>query len=253
MRSFVKALTFAILALSTAARADDSGTAAPSFYIVTGVGYSVYKSALVQSNDTGVTTGYGFGCYAGKDHEIGLKLVREQSAFHFALNGSKVAVSWQDILLTYRLGLFHAGLAISSSAWKIAAPRDSDGDGQLDNGSTAVAQDLLDITTTGYGANTGFAMALSKKGGIYADATFVTTGTVQEKVVKDAAGTPRLGRVITVGPRTDLDVGGSLQLFRWLEARAGFKARSYLLSIDAKASKESLNTTYAGLVVGFGF
>jgi hypothetical protein len=238
---------------ATNAKADEADAWAPTFYVEADGGYSVYKSALVQSNDTGVTVGYGFGAYAGKSHDLGLALKREQSAFSFALNNSKLAVSWQDFLLTYRLGYFHAGVTISSSAWQVSAPPDTDGDGQLDTGTAAVAQDLLDITTTGYGGTVGFQGTLGKKSSVFTDVTFVTTGAVQEKVVKDAAGSARLDRVITLGPRMDVDLGGTLKLWKWLDLKAGFKYRTYSLTIDGTASKESLNTTYGGLVADFGF
>ncbi len=254
MRNFpYKAVALAALSLSGAARADDLDSQTPTFYAAVDGGYSVYKSTLVQSNDTGVTVGYGFGCYAGKGHELGMGFKREQSTFSFALNKSSLAVSWQDVLVSYRLGPFHAGLAISSSAWQVKAPPDTDGDGQLDSGTAAVAQDLMNITTTGYGGNTGFQLAINKRSTVFADGTFVTTSNVQEKTVKNAAGAPRLDRVITLGPRMDLNVGGTFRLLKWLDLRAGFKYRTYSVTIDGTAYKENLNTTYAGLVGTMGF
>lgn len=204
----------------------------------------------MQSNDTGVTVGYGFGVFAGKGKELSLELLREQTTIAFDLNKSAVGVSWQDVILSYRLGFFRLGVTISSSAWKVSAPPDTDGDGVLDNGATVVAQDLLDVTTTGYGGNAGFQTAINKRSTIYVNATYVTSPNIQEKVVKDPTATPILDRVIAVGPRMDVDIGGTIKLLKWLDLRAGFKYRTYQLTIDGTTSAEGLNTTYAGLTAG---
>lgn len=238
------------LLLATPAFADDAGL--PSFFVEATGGYSVYKSALVQSNDTAVTVGYGFGVNGGKAKEIGMVFRRERSAFAFTLNESKLALQWQDVILKYRLGPFHMGAVVSESSWVASAPPDADGDDILDTGTDA--QDLLALRTFGYGGNTGLSLSVHKRALVFADVSYVTSGETMEAVVEDAAGAPILGRVITMGPRLDADFGGNIKLTRKsVDAKVGFRYRTFLPSIDGVAYQEQMTTTYVGVAYNLEF
>ena len=241
------ALALALASGATAphAFADDQDTTVPTVALNVGGGYSIYKSAMVASNDTGTTVSYGVAAYGGHDHQIGMLLRREQSSLAFTLNKSTIAVGWQDFIVRYRLGSFYLGAVVNSSHWLVTRPPDADGDGKPDDGVDP--GDFLDITTSGYGANTGFLMGLSKRASIYSDLTYATTGAIQEKTVLDAAGAPLLDRTIAVGARLDIDVGGSLQVLKWLDVQTGFKMRTYQVTVGTDTFKEQLNTTYVGL------
>lgn len=246
---FITALWAAFALAGRAHAQNDAKEGYPAFFVQASGGYSVYKSALVQSNDTSTTTAYGFGIYGGENHVLGMMLNRESSKFTFALNKSSLEVAWQDVHLRYRLGPVHFGILVSSSNWIAKAPPDSDGDGKLDQ--DADAKDLINIATTGYGGNAGFAIPVGKRSSIYSDVTFVTTGFVQQKAPAEGDPTPPPS---ALGPRMDIEIGGSLALTKnVLSGTCGFKYRTYNVTVDSKAYKEQLNTTYVGILAGWNF
>jgi hypothetical protein len=222
----------------------------PTLLVTAYGGYSVYKSELVQSNDTSTTVGYGVGVYAGSDRNVGILLRNEQSAFAFALNKSTIALSTQDTLVRYRFGPVYASAVLASSTWLISAPPDADADGLLDQNADAAP--FLDVVASGYGGNLGTSIPVGRRGDVYVDVTFSTAGKIQQHPVEDAAGV-QADKEIAVGPRTDIDLGGAIGLTKAISALAGFKMRSYSLTVDSVSAKEQLNTTYLGLMAGWTF
>jgi hypothetical protein len=243
------AAALACYGMGGTARAEDEE--APTFFLQATGGYSVYKSEMVQSNDTSTTVGYGFGVYAGTQRNVGMMLRREQSAFSFALNNSTIALEWQDVHLRYRWGPVSIGGVVSSSSWQVTAPPDADGDGFLDQDTEAV--DYLDITTTGYGLNVATTVPVGKRGRLTVDATYVTTSDVQAAEIKDDAG-ETVERTAALGPRMDTDFGGAVELSKgWLYGLMGFRYRTYQIIVDDTAYAEAHNSTYVGFQAGWTF
>lgn len=239
-----------LLAAGAAHAASDDE--APSVYLDVKAGYSIYKSEMVQSNDTGVTIDYGFGVWAGQSHSVGMSLNREQSTFAFDLNGSAIGLSWQDIHGSVRFGMFKLGIVVSSSStWIVSAPLDADGDGVLDPAGDA--EDYLNITTTGLGGNFGLNIPVNKRSELIADVNYITTQAVQEKSLEDASGTLTEKESVALGPRLDLDLGASLSFARWFDLLGGFKYRTYKMIVDGTTYTEQLNTTYIGVLFSSSF
>jgi hypothetical protein len=228
-------LALAASAVAASARAADSGT--PSLFFNASGGYSVYKSDLVASNDTSTTVGYGFGVWAGSDHELGMALEREQTTVAFKLNHASIAVGWQDAALRYRLGPFYAGLLFTSSSWLAKAPA----------AAGAAATDLVDVTTSGYGGEFGFAIPAGKKGAVHVATSYAQAVPARQ----NAADVSSPAHTTTVGPRTDFDLGGALNLVKSIDLTCGFKYRTYKVTVDSTAHPELLNTTYVGIEAGW--
>lgn len=228
----------------------------PTFAAHASGGYSVYKSEMVQSNDTSTTMAYGFGVYAGAGRNVGFLLNRESSTFTFALNDAKLALDWQDIHVRYRFGPIYMGLVIAESHWLVSAPPDADGDDLLDQGADPV--ELLNISSSSYGVNVGGRFPVAKRGEAYMDLTYAAAGVVKETATDPvealANGDAIPGtRTLGVGPRMEMDLGGSIEITRWLDVICGFKYRAYSVTIDGKTYKELMNTTYVGLNAGWTF
>lgn len=250
------ALALAALLSSAAGHAADIDSQTPTFFVNATGGYSVYKSKMVQSNDTSTTVAYGFGVYAGSDRNIGFLLNREASTFAFELNSASIGVEWQDIHVRYRYGPVYMGALITTSTWAVQAPPDADADGLLDADTEAV--EYLNMTSSGYGANVGARIPAGKRGEAYVDITYAAAGAIRETAsdpdVAEAAGAAVPGtRVLGIGPRMDLDLGGSIGMTKWLKGLCGFKYRTYQLSVDSVTFAELHTTTYMGLGAGWDF
>lgn len=253
LRIFFKLALLALACTGVASRALADGTdqQTPTFFVNATGGYSVYKSELVQSNDTSTTTSYGLGIWAGTQRNVGMALKRESSTFAFALNEAKLALDWQDTHVRYRFGPVYLGVMLSTSTWVVSAPPDADADGTLD--PDADPEDYLDFASSGYGLNAGTTVPIGKRSFAYVDLSYAAAGTVRQKAIEDAAGT-LTEKEIELGPRTDIDIGGSIAVTKSvLDALVGFKQRSYNVSVDGTAYKEQLNTTYVGFSAGWQF
>ncbi len=254
-RSLIAALVTLWSLWSASALAESIDQQTPTFFVNATGGYSIYKSEMVESNDTSTTTSYGLGVWAGSQRNVGMMLKKESSSFSFALNESKLALDWQDTHIRYRFGPVYLGFMLTTSSWLVSAPPDADADGSLDQ--DADPEDYLDIMSTGYGLNTGTMIPIGKRSFAYVDVSYSASGTVREKVITPVTG-PNAGvpteKVITLGPRMDLDLGGSIGLTKnVLDALVGFKYRTYNITVDGTAYKEQLNTTYVGVSAGWQF
>ena len=242
-------------ASSCTALATEADQYAPSLYLNVGAGYSIYKSKMVQGNDTASTVNFGFGVFGGADHSIGMILERETSKVAFELNSSSIGLASQDLHLRWGLGPFHSGVIVSSSTWEAKAPPDADGDGVLD--PTGTAEDFISIMTTGYGANLGVMILVGKGSSVALDYTFVNSGFVQSKAFDPATTTNANtlnARTVSMGSRSDINLCGSLGLTRnMVDAIAGFKLRTYNITVDDTAYAEEMNTTYLGMRLNFSF
>lgn len=254
-RSHVAAILFAGALASSPGLADGVDQQTPTFFVNASGGYSVYKSEMVQSNDTSTTTSYGLGIWAGSQRNVGMMIKKETSAFAFALNDSKLALDWLDTHIRYRFGPVYLGVVLATSTWLVSAPPDADGDGTLD--ANTDPEDFLDVATSGYGLNAGTVIPIGKSSNAYIDVTYAASSTVREKPITPTtganAGTP-VEKTITMGPRMELDLGGSIALTKnVIDGLVGFKYRTYSLTVDGTAYKEQLNTTYVGISAGWQF
>lgn len=221
-------------------------------------GLSTYKSKMLQSNDTGTTIGYGLALHAGDERGMSMGLEREQSTFPFALNNASLALETQDVDLVYRWGPVYAGMMFSQASWYAKAPADANADRLLDQNSTA--EEYLDILAPGYGARTGLRVAFSRRGAAFIDVRYATASKVQQATPKDPStggitGTsPALGRQVTVGPRMMVDFGASLPITRdLLSFIAGYRYRTYSLTIESESFAELHTSTYIGMALDFVF
>jgi len=238
--------------LAQFAKANDQNT--PSFFFNVGGGYSIYKSEMVQSNDTSTSVNYGFGVYGGSDKSVGMLLQREQGTYTFALNGSSIITSHQDVHLRYRYSSFYAGLVINSSQIEVSAPPDTNGDGFLDQ--NIAAQEYMKVSNTGMGINLGANISVTRTAAVYIDVSSVTTSLVQQSYIEneETAAEGFTEAEITIGPRMDIDLGGSIAITKnWLSMTFGFKQRTMTLTVDNSPFNEQINTTYLGLRAGWSF
>lgn len=229
---------------------DDLDKQTPTLWLSIDGGYSIYKSELVASNDTSTTIGYGFGVYGGQNRNLGLFVHREMSTFDFKLVQSGITMSWQDTVLRYRFGLFYAGLVLSQTDWLVNVPPFDD--------SGVIAgdeQEFFEIQGSGYGANFGFDLPLSKDSQFYIDTIYSSAPTVQLKARgADVPSDVAAPEAVLLGSRMTIDIGASLGLTRsLLDGMAGFKYRTYNISVDGTSYAEQHHTTYVGLRCNWTF
>lgn len=221
-------------------------------------GLTTYKSQMLQSNDTGLTIGYGIEVSTGGESGMAMGLERETSSIAFALNGSTLALQVQDVDFTYRWGALYLGLLFGSSSWNAKAPPDGNADKLLDQNETA--QEYLDIMTTGYGIKTGLLVPIGRRSTLSMDLRYAMTSTVQQTIPEETStggitGTsPALGRVVTLGPRMAIDLGASFPLTRdVLSLMTGYRYRTYSVTVESTSFSELHTSTYLGLVAGWDF
>lgn len=252
IRLFSGALAATGLLLALPAFADNRDT--PSFYINAGGGYTVYKSEMVQSNDTSTTVSYGFGVYGGQERQVGMSFQREQGSYAFPLNGASIVSQSEDMHLRYRYGPVYLGILVNNSQLTVSAPPDSDDDGFLDQNTDA--EEYMKVMSTGMGGNLGAAIPIGKSSSVYLDVSSVTTGLVQQSYIENADTTANgfTEKEISLGPRTDIDIGGSIGLVRnWLDMSFGFKQRTLGVSVDGEAFSEAITNTYISFRAGWQF
>lgn len=220
----------------------------PYFFAQATGGYAVYKSTLVQSNETSSSIGYGFGGYAGDRRNVGFALMRDQGSFAFELNNSTIAYQLQDMHLRYRYQLVYAGVVIAQSQWKIDAPPDLDNDTRPDPDATAAP--VMEAMGTGYGVNTGLDFAFWRRNIFALDVTYITAQTVMAKAVPDLTtgdSSTLIEREVELGSRIDLDVGVRFEISRKFYGMAGFRYRTASLGSDGVSANEVVSATYVGL------
>ena len=222
------------------------------------LGLTTYKSKMLQSNDTGFTLGYGFGVSSGGEHGMSMNLEREQSTIAFQLNNGSLALETQDVDLTYRWGPDYLGAIFANTSWYAKSPPDADANSYLDQ--DAVAQDYLDVLATGYGARTGLIIPMARRNSLYLDVRYATSSKVQQTIPEETStagisGTsPALGRKVGLGARMSIDLGASLALTRdILSLIAGYRYRTYAVTIESNTFSELHTSTYIGLQAGWTF
>lgn len=232
----------------------DNDRAAPTFYLNMGGGYTVYKSEMVQSNDTSTTVFYGFGVYGGSNKSVGMAVQREQGTYTFALNGASITSMIQDVHLRWRYGPVYLGAVLNTSQLEVSAPPDTNGDGLLDQDTDV--EEYMKVLNTGMGANVGAHMPIGRNAYVYVDVSSVTTSLVQQSYIENSETLANgfTEREIAIGPRTDIDLGGSIALTKnWLDLNFGFKQRTMGITVDSESFAETMTNTYLGLRAGWTF
>lgn len=215
-------------------------------------GYSVYKSEMVQSNDTALTFGYGVEVFTGRDHQFGIGVHRESSKMAFSLNRSMVSIDTDIFRLSYAFGPFFIGPLFNYSFWDVEAPPDLDANDFLDQNTDS--EPYVKASGQGLGLHGGVNFALGKKMKLYLKVAGTSTiGALQETPSETSqagvSGTsPSASRKFSIGTRTDGDIGALFLLTReTLQFLFGFKTTSYQLELESRSFKETQNTTYVGL------
>lgn len=221
-------------------------------------GYSVYKSEMVQSNDTAFTVGYGFEFFAGRERDWGMGLNREAAQLAFALNSAKIAINADIFKITYSLGPVWFGPLFNYTLWDVAAPPDLDANEFIDQNTAS--EPYLTASSQGVGFHGGVDFYLGKKTLVSLKlAQTSTLSTLQQTPVETSqagiTGTsPTTARLLTIGPRTDMDLGAMILLSRdVLHLLFGFKATTYQIGLENATFAETHNTTYLGFVGTWNF
>ena len=97
--------------------------------------------------------------------------------------------------------------------------------------------DTLDVSASGMGGNVGFLVPVGGGGSLYMDFTSVTPSkTVNE-----------LTQVTSMGARTDIDLGASIDLTaKLVDLVFGYRQQQYSVTTDASYA-ELMLSTYIGL------
>lgn len=221
-------------------------------------GYSVYKSEMVQSNDTAFVVGYGFEFFAGRENEFGFGLDREAASLAFGLNNSKISIKSDLFRVTYALGPLWIGPLFNYTLWDVESPPDLDNNEFLDQ--NAQSEPYLKASSQGIGVHGGAHFSLGKKAIMHLKFASVSSTTALQETppIASLAGvtgtSPSTARVIEIGPRTDFDLGAMILLTKdMLHILYGFKATTYQLKIADKTFAETHNTTYLGLMGTWNF
>lgn len=218
-------LTFIIVAAllaepALASKGSGFGEYCPTFFLDTSFGLTTYKSKLVESNDTGTGLSYALGGYAGEDRKFGFLVKTDTSTTSFLLNTSKVAVSWQDSILRYRLGPVYAGLLLTTIDLKV----------------NNQGVDELDVSGSGTGGNLGFFYPIGRMGLFYFDASTVTLTNFRNVLADEVKG----------GTRLDLDMGAYFDLTRdFLDLAIGYRQRTTSFKVTSSYD-ETFYVTYVG-------
>ncbi len=201
----------------------------PTFFINSEGGYTTYKSKLVDSNDTSVSVKYAFGVHAGRENNLGVLIKTETNTTSFALNESKIASSIQDSIVRYYWGPVYIGGIVNQMQTTV---------------STADNDSYIDALTLGYGVNAGMIFQVGKGNGIFLDVSSVSTNTVKEINQAD----------LTVGPRTDIKIGGVIRITRkTFKGLIGYSQRTLSYSLDGTSYAEAISSTWLGISADFYF
>jgi hypothetical protein len=208
---------------------------APTVFLELGGGLTTYKSKLVTSNDTSISTGYSLGLNGGADKNIGALLRNESNTtnFEYGVNGttSQIQSNFQDFLLRYRLGFFYLGPVFSQTAFKVKR--------------YGVA--YLDTLGSGIGFNGGLMFIVARNSEIFLDYTSTSTSTVKDVV---QSSTSKVG----IGSRSEIYLGSKIPITRSvLNFFFGYKQRTYSISVSGQNSSELQTTTWVGLALKDNF
>lgn len=216
----MKLFLLAVIALSRFAYAGPEG---PSMQVYGGGGFSTYKSKVVSMNDTSTAVGYGLKIKAGSDGDLGVHWEEFTNKTKFTLNSSETKISFQDTSILFNIGSFFLGPIFSKVVMDV------------NNQGTSTLSGL----GTGYGINTGLSFSMGRGSSMYFEGKMVTTSVLKaEDSVK-----------ASIGSRTDFKIGGIIPITkRLLSLDIAWRMQSWPLTISGETGKETLYTTWLGIL-----
>ncbi len=228
--SIAKAMVLAtgLVCHAAAALGDELSDKAKTAYMFADYGLGTYKSLLVASNDTmGVIT-YAIGANAGQNKNLGVEYRVETQTASFALNQSQIATSWTSTIIKYRLWAFELGPVIGKSAVK----------------ASRAGTEILDVVSSGYGGYFGMMLPMGRNSLLYVNAMSVANSDTID----------RKERTITMGSRTDLEIGSRIGITRKaLDVTLGYRRRTNAISESGTGYTELQTATFIGFHTGMDF
>lgn len=207
------------------ARADEISERTPTVFMFADYGLGTYKSKLVNSNDTmGVVT-YGFGANAGEGRNLGFERRQEKQTISFAVNNSSLTTDWTSTIFKYRWSVLELGAVLGGVKMKVERE----------------GTEVLDIVGDGYGGYLGLVIPMNRGNLVYLNAMSVATVSPVDK--KE--------RVIAMGSRLDVEVGGSFEISRkYLNFDLGYRRRTNSITEGGTAYSELQTSTFLGFSLG---
>lgn len=221
----------------------------PALFASAAAGFSVYNSALVQSNDTSAIYNYSAGVFSGTSRSVGIVIEQEVGDYNFALNKSKIESRNQNVSLRYRSGQMFFGIMASNGDLTVFAPPDGNGDGYLDQG--VAPKEYMRVSSSGYGAIVGSDIEIQKVASVFTDISTVEPSSVKESYLDGDGNETSTGRKdISFGRRIKLNVGGSAKLIKKiLDFNFGYQHVRQPIYARTGSYLEVQNILYAGLKV----
>lgn len=217
-----------LLQVTVPAWGDDLTERTDTVYMFADYGLGTYKSRLVESNDTmGVMT-YGFGANAGTQRDLGFEYRQEKQIISFAVNQSSLTSNWSSTIFKYRMWMFELGAVLGDVSMKV----EREGD------------EIMDIVGDGYGGYFGLLIPMSRSNLAYLNVMSVAT----------AAPVDKKQRVITMGSRLDLELGGRFAVTRkYLNFDIGYRRRTISITESDISYNELQTSTFLGFSLGHSF
>lgn len=214
--------------LPNLALADEMTDRTSTAFIFADYGLGTYKSKLVDSNDTMNVMTYGFGANAGEERNLGFEYRQEKQTIAFAVNESGLTSDWTSTILKYRIWMMELGAVIGGVKMKVERE----------------GTEVLDIVGDGYGGYFGLLIPMSRGNLAYLNVMSVATASPVDK--KE--------RVIAMGSRLDIEVGGRFAISRkYLTFDVGYRRRTNSITEGGTAYSELQTSTFLGFSLGHVF
>ena len=258
VRRIVPALTFYfVIELALANCVTATAWSSTQFYALAGP--SIYKSSLVQQNESAYSSAWGVALSMASDlHVVQMGFEQESVLIQFQLNRSSLSLIEQDIMLVYRWYGLYFGPLFSWSNWHAKAPPDADRDGHLDRDSGV--NEYLKMSVTSYGGNVGVLLTPAPNVDLVFDARASVGRRVDQSLpaAPEPAGIsgtePALGRRVTMGPRQSFTALIVTDLYeKYVSGLVGYRYRKYSMMIEDEEYKEIYSTTYIGVRLSIVF
>jgi hypothetical protein len=214
--------------VSSVLMADEMTDRTNTVFMFTDYGLGTYKSLLVDSNDTMSVLTYGFGANAGQERNLGFEYRQEKQAISFAVNDSTLTSDWTSTIFKYRMWMMELGVVLGGVKMKVERE----------------GTEILDIVGDGFGGYFGMLIPMSRENLAYLNVMSVATASPVDK--KE--------RVITMGSRLDIELGGRFAITRkHLTFDVGYRRRSYSVTESGEAYSELQTATFLGFSLGHIF
>ena len=208
--------------------ADEMTERTSTAFIFADYGLGTYKSKLVDSNDTMNVVTYGIGANAVEERNLGFEYRQEKQTIAFTVNESSLISDWTSTIFKYRFWMMELGAVIGGVKMKVERE----------------GTEVLDIVGDGYGGYFGLLIPMSRGNLAYLNAMSVATASPVDK--KE--------RVIAMGSRLDIEVGGRFAISRkYLNFDVGYRRRANAITEGDTAYNELQTSTFLGFSLGHMF